>query len=576
VSWRFSLCVFAFPPFGTAFGMSAPALRSTHARGAAPGTSTTSKAAGLSAGGAPAAAAAAASSAASSSASLTLSANMELLDGDELDGGGASSTSAASGEKNVADVPTPTESELDAAATAAAARYRQEQIALLKAENKSYDKIHSSSQVLLLLPNELWDTMALDWCQPRKQKIRSIVNSWDPPDLAACVYHLGLPVLHKRAGYLKAMRQSVVDAVRAYAEAHPGLFEDSEFVSGDDADNEEVPPHPVKKLAHTVSTPPRASLASAPPKERRSPRALVSSRSAAAAAAAALSQELAPGPGAALRVHAPRRGASTVPGAASSVAPFPFASPPPSDLNAQGGGESSSSPSSSDEDEDYVDERSVGDGQNPYSFGSGGSLHRGGRLRTEELSHQLAAAGVQRPLHEGFLKGAQIAAAGRSMYQLYVDVTSTFSPENRHSKRECLALARILDALLRKDLFAALEHTCRRLGGVQTAVDTGNWAMCDRLETETEQRTFVPDEFMRSALKSVTQMQAVKQSAAFNRYGGSGKNDKKATGGSDAAGGKGRRPWTKLQKKDGSTANQEKQESGASSSSTKKGGSASS
>ena len=38
--------------------------------------------------------------------------------------------------------------------------------------------------------------------------------------------------------------------------------------------------------------------------------------------------------------------------------------------------------------------------------------------------------------------------------------------------------------------------------------------MCERLESEAEQRSFVPDAFMRSALRSVTQMQAVKKSAA--------------------------------------------------------------
>jgi hypothetical protein len=36
--------------------------------------------------------------------------------------------------------------------------------------------------------------------------------------------------------------------------------------------------------------------------------------------------------------------------------------------------------------------------------------------------------------------------------------------------------------------------------------------MRDRLETESEQRSFVPDAFMRSALKSVMQMQAVRKS----------------------------------------------------------------
>ena len=75
------------------------------------------------------------------------------------------------------------------------------------------------------------------------------------------------------------------------------------------------------------------------------------------------------------------------------------------------------------------------------------------------------------------------------MYQLYKEVTASFTGES--SRRECLALSRILDALLRGNTSAALEHTCRRLGGVHTAAETGNWAMCERLESETEQRSFV-------------------------------------------------------------------------------------
>ena len=106
------------------------------------------------------------------------------------------------------------------------------------------------------------------------------------------------------------------------------------------------------------------------------------------------------------------------------------------------------------------------------------------------------------------------------MYQLYKEVTAAFQCES--SRRECLALSRILDALLRGDTIAALEHTCRRLGGVHTAAETGNWAMCERLESEAEQRSFVPDAFMRSALQSVTQMQAVKKSVADGATGKGG------------------------------------------------------
>ena len=145
------------------------------------------------------------------------------------------------------------------------------------------------------------------------------------------------------------------------------------------------------------------------------------------------------------------------------------------------------------------------------------------------MDRQLAAAGVPRSFHKGFVHNARAAAGGRSMYQLYTEVTAGFAHES--SRRECLALSRILDALLRGDKLAALEHTCRRLGGVHTAAETGNWAMCERLETEAEQRSFVPDAFMRSALRSVTQMQAVKKSVGPGGATGKGGSSTKAATG---------------------------------------------
>jgi len=194
------------------------------------------------------------------------------------------------------------------------------------------------------------------------------------------------------------------------------------------------------------------------------------------------------------------------------------------------------------------------------------ALHADGRMRREDVEHELARAGVERSFAQGFVRNAMYAAGGRTMYQLYKEVTASFAHES--SKRECLALSRVLDALLRGDNAAALEHTCRRLGGVHTAAETGNWAMCERLETEAEQRSFVPDTFMRSALKSVTQMAAVKKSAA-DGAAGRGAFSKAAS-----ASGRGeRRSSAKPYKKEFHKDRENNKENGAGASHKKKGGS---
>jgi hypothetical protein len=435
--------------------------------------------------------------------------------------------------------------------------YIAEQLANLKGSR--FSDQHSSSQVLLLTEDEVWDDMAVHWAKPgANPNIEQIVATWEGKDLAGCVVRLGLPLLAPNAA--KQMRASVSEAVRAHAKEHPELFAD------DGADSDGVAPvdgtaSGTHTAAPMVVSPPRVSAAAghvaprSPVTGRRSPRGNLSSRSAAAAAAVAALNVFAPGdtklnqsslkhlPSAAAAPRGVARGVAGVAAAAVSAAPRLDL------LDAGASDPSSDSDSSSD-----------GEGAAGPSDGLSALLHRGGRMRRKDIDHQLAAAGVPRSFAAGFIANAQFAAGGRSMYQLYTDITASFPGDKQHCVRECIALARILDALLREDYSGALESVCRRLGGVHTAAETGNWAMCERLETESKQRSFVPDHFMRSALKSVTQMQAVKKSVANS---GTGKGAAYSTGG-----GKGRGdPRSRPAKKD---FNSDNKGSGAAASSKKK------
>ena len=57
------------------------------------------------------------------------------------------------------------------------------------------------------------------------------------------------------------------------------------------------------------------------------------------------------------------------------------------------------------------------------------------------------------------------------MFALYkFDIIAAWPPPiSEHSKKEVLALSRILDAMVGRDYNLALDLLCRRLGGVQTA-----------------------------------------------------------------------------------------------------------
>jgi hypothetical protein len=147
------------------------------------------------------------------------------------------------------------------------------------------------------------------------------------------------------------------------------------------------------------------------------------------------------------------------------------------------------------------------------------SARRGGRLLRDEFESRLATTGVQRrSFAKGFLHNALRVAAGRTIYQLYKETTSQWDA-SIHCKREALVHAGTLDYLLQapRDSHAvrdALEHVCRRLGGIHTAAVSGSWEMCDRLEAEASAHSFVPDYFMAAALKQVTREQAIRKSVA--------------------------------------------------------------
>jgi len=451
-----------------------------------------------------------------------------------------------------------------AVATAAAAAAR---VQLAQEAKGPFSEMHSSMQVLLLGDEELWDTIAEQWCKPGAEKISGIVDTWEGRDLAACVHRLGLPVLYAKKNYVPHMRRSVVQAVRAHALAHPELF-DAEPASAGAAESDAEEPEPeaeqkaeqqaeqkAKQKAATVvkvATPPRAAAAALPAAQlhRRSPRATASSRSVAAMAIAAL-QPLQP-------VGSPAASAS----ARRSPADCRSKRSAPAPLCLQEAGAGDFDPSSGSE-----DARSEEDSDwSPRADPLDAAMRHGGRLSRDETERQLARAGVPRSFAKGFVANAQFSAGGRSMYQLYKEVTSAPAfIKNEPAKHECLALARILDALLRGDKSAALELTCRRLGGVQTAAETGNWAMCERLETEAQQRSFVPDEFMRAALKSVVQTQAVRKSAADGAASFRGASSRGASA-SGRYSGSAARPNKKESQKD-------TKDPGAGSSRKKKGGS---
>lgn len=136
---------------------------------------------------------------------------------------------------------------------------------------------------------------------------------------------------------------------------------------------------------------------------------------------------------------------------------------------------------------------------------------------------------------------ANVLQRGSSVLRVFkneVDFT------NQRNARECQALARIIDALRKNDITAALEYAVRRCAGVQTADTTGKWDMCDQFEHVTDKQSFVPDAILQRAVKNVMRQQALTKgttSSSSSSLFGNTSNKSKArttTGGKGNSGGR--------------------------------------
>ena len=115
----------------------------------------------------------------------------------------------------------------------------------------------------------------------------------------------------------------------------------------------------------------------------------------------------------------------------------------------------------------------------------------------------------------GFIKRVRMASGGGSFYHHYnTEITPRFEKKDKHASRECQSIARVIDALLMPDpdIRAAMNILCRRLGGVQLAAETGNWSLCDHLESESHQTTYIPSKYLAAALKHENRISAINKS----------------------------------------------------------------
>jgi hypothetical protein len=178
------------------------------------------------------------------------------------------------------------------------------------------------------------------------------------------------------------------------------------------------------------------------------------------------------------------------------------------------GGDSSDSSSSSSSDSDPDASASASASDPVAAFTSR-------RASSRKLDQEMDKHGLGKPVAKRFIRNVMASAGHRgSVYKVYkYDVV--FRKER--NRRECISLAKMLDAVIRKQWKVLRELLVRRLAGVQSADKSDNWDICDVIELDMEKQSFVPDSFMQRALKSVMRVQAMEKSGKSAKpFGGGG------------------------------------------------------
>jgi hypothetical protein len=342
------------------------------------------------------------------------------------------------------------------------------------ANNKEWDDLWPVEQILQLDDDDVLPTMVDSWFS--NGQYRELVESWGTADLkkVCAKLHIG-PV--KGSGATTKMRMAIKVAIEKCA---------TERAMDTDESDEDVPPR------SSPSSPPRI-LGERRSRTQPAP-ATPSSRGPSDGLLAALaSLPTAPKRAAAVAAASPRRSTGGRKGKKKRVQVDVDSESDPS-VASSSSASSSSSDSSSESDS----------GAAPSAAAN--FISR--KSRSRAIDDGVEESGMAKPLAKQFVRNL-MAQAGRhgSAYEVYkYDVR--FKKER--NRRECMALARILDSLLSKEYKSALERLCRRLAGVHAADQGGdNWAICDAFELVMEKQSFVPDAHLQRAVKSVMRLQAL-------------------------------------------------------------------
>jgi hypothetical protein len=148
---------------------------------------------------------------------------------------------------------------------------------------------------------------------------------------------------------------------------------------------------------------------------------------------------------------------------------------------------------------------------------------RGSTRHRNRVDNAMESAGAARPVASKMLRN--ILARGPSVHHVTRYDTTFKSERNR---RECLALSKILDALLAGDIRLAKELAARRYSGVHLSDLSGDWNYCDVLEEVVDKQSYLSEDILQRVVKGVMRVEALDKSSTHVK---SSSNARKRLGG---------------------------------------------
>ena len=136
------------------------------------------------------------------------------------------------------------------------------------------------------------------------------------------------------------------------------------------------------------------------------------------------------------------------------------------------------------------------------------------RTRRVETAVNMEALGISAPFAAPYLDNVLRGQATDSVLRVF----KALEFKNSRNRGELLALAKVVDFARKGETAMAIEWACRRMAGVHTADQSGNWQVSDVFEMNTASQSYVPAGFLQMALKQVARVAAISKTHT-NAYG---------------------------------------------------------